>query len=69
GRRSKPIHSILYSVAQPLEKGDDNYYSIIQGGAIEHLQVFPALSQTGKTKPARFATTKVPFGGFFRPFL
>ena len=31
GRRLKPIHSILYSVAQPLERGSNNYYSIIQG--------------------------------------
>ena len=27
----KPIHSIPYSVAQPLERGSNNYYSIIQG--------------------------------------
>lgn len=26
-----PIHSTLYSVAQPLERGFINYYSIIQG--------------------------------------
>ena len=32
GRRLKPIHSIPYSVAQPLERGSNNYYSIIQGG-------------------------------------
>ena len=32
GRRTKPIHSISYSVAQPLERGFKNYYSIIQGG-------------------------------------
>ena len=38
-----------------------------RGGAIEHLRVFPALSFTGKTMPARFATTKVPFGGFLSP--
>ena len=31
GRRLKPIHSIPYSVAQPLERGSNNYYSIIQG--------------------------------------
>ena len=31
GRMSKPIHSISYSVAQPLERGFNNYYSIIQG--------------------------------------
>ena len=30
-RRTKPILSIPYSVAQPLEKGFINYYSIIQG--------------------------------------
>ena len=30
-RRLKPIHSIPYSVAQPLERGSNNYYSIIQG--------------------------------------
>lgn len=28
GRRNKPIHSIPYSVAQPLERGYINYYSI-----------------------------------------
>ena len=27
----KPIHSILYSAVQPLERGFINYYSIIQG--------------------------------------
>ena len=31
GRRKQPIHSIPYSVAQPLERGSNNYYSIIQG--------------------------------------
>ena len=31
GRRTQPIHSIPYSVAQPLERGSNNYYSIIQG--------------------------------------
>jgi hypothetical protein len=31
GRRVSPIHSIHYSVAQPLERGFINYYSIIQG--------------------------------------
>ena len=31
GRRTTPIHSIPYSVAQPLERGFKNYYSIIQG--------------------------------------
>ena len=30
GREPKPIHSIPYSVAQPLDKGYKNYYSIIQ---------------------------------------
>lgn len=30
-RRTQPIHSIPYSVAQPLERGSNNYYSIIQG--------------------------------------
>ena len=34
GRRLKPIHSIPYSVAQPLERGSNNYYSIIQGDYI-----------------------------------
>ncbi len=29
GRRYTPIHSIPYSVAQPLERGSNNYYSII----------------------------------------
>ena len=33
GRRNQPIHSILYSVAHPLERGSNNYYSIIQGEA------------------------------------
>ena len=32
GRRTQPVHSIPYSVAQPLERGSNNYYSIIQGG-------------------------------------
>ena len=31
GREPKPIHSIPYSVAQPLDRGYKNYYSIIQG--------------------------------------
>lgn len=31
GRLNRPIHSIPYSVAQPLERGSNNYYSIIQG--------------------------------------
>ena len=31
GRRMTPIHSIPFSVAQPLERGSNNYYSIIQG--------------------------------------
>jgi len=31
GRRDKPIHSIPYSVALPLERGFNNYYFIIQG--------------------------------------
>ena len=30
GRENQPIHSIPYSVAQPLERGSNNYYSIIQ---------------------------------------
>ena len=30
GREPKPIHSIPYSVAQPLDRGYKNYYSIIQ---------------------------------------
>ena len=33
GRSGVPIHSIPYSVAQPLERGYKNYYSIIQGNA------------------------------------
>ena len=33
GRRDVPIHSILHSVAQPLERGSNNYYFIIQGRA------------------------------------
>ena len=32
GRSNAPIHNIPYSVAQPLERGSNNYYSIIQGG-------------------------------------
>ncbi|MDY3619207.1 hypothetical protein, partial [Agathobaculum sp.] len=39
GRRVQPIHSIPYSVAQPLERGFNNYYSIIQGGDIHESQV------------------------------
>ena len=35
GREPKPIHSIPYSVAQPLDKGYKNYYSIIQGSEVE----------------------------------
>ena len=35
GRRNQPIHSIPYSVAQPLERGFNNYYSIIQGESYE----------------------------------
>ena len=31
GRSNAPIHNIPYSVAQPLERGSKNYYSIIQG--------------------------------------
>jgi hypothetical protein len=31
GKGGEPIHSIPYSVAQPLERGFKNYYSIIQG--------------------------------------
>jgi hypothetical protein len=34
GRRTQPIHSIPYSVAQPLERGSNNYYSIIQGESL-----------------------------------
>ena len=34
GRRCTPIHSIPYSVAQPLERGSNNYYSIIQGTTV-----------------------------------
>ena len=33
GRECVPIHSIPCSVAQPLERGYKNYYSIIQGNA------------------------------------
>ena len=40
-----------------------------RGGAIEHLQVFPAPSQTGKTKPARFATTRRSPAALFPRFL
>ena len=32
---NQPIHSIPYSVAQPLERGSKNYYSIIQGGSVK----------------------------------
>ena len=38
GRSVKPIHSILYSVAQPLERGFKNYYSIIQGTLPRHFE-------------------------------
>ena len=38
GRSRQPIHSIPYSVAQPLERGSNNYYSIIQGAATEDRQ-------------------------------
>ena len=45
GRRTQPIHSIPYSVAQPLERGSNNYYSIIQGeycgGKILYEEAFP----------------------------
>ena len=45
GRRHTPIHSIPYSVAQPLERGSNNYYSIIQGeycgGKILYEEAFP----------------------------
>ena len=59
-QRGPPIPSMI--APKPLASGR-------RGGAIEHLRVFPALSLTGKTMPARFATTKVPFGGFFCHFL
>ncbi|NLJ30916.1 MAG: hypothetical protein GX424_04845, partial [Clostridiales bacterium] len=46
GRSIKPIHSIPYSVAQPLERGFNNYYSIIQGKSkylpVEENAVSPA---------------------------
>ena len=40
----KPIHSIPYSVAQPLDRGYKNYYSIIQGNR----QGFLSLSKKSK---------------------
>ena len=40
GRRIVPIHSIFYSVAQPLERGSNNYYSIIQGDYMGYKQDF-----------------------------
>ena len=45
GKNDPLIHSIPYSLAQPLERGSNNYYSIIQGMAIvmeekELLKVF-----------------------------
>ena len=52
----------------PVQAPGEAYASPGRGGAIEHLQVFPAPSLTGKTKPARVATTRrSPFrrqGGF-----
>ena len=48
GRRHTPIHSIHYSVAQPLERGSNNYYSIIQGGT--DIEVFLILPRTQQGK-------------------
>ena len=45
GRRHTPIHSIPYSVAQPLERGSNNYYSIIQGCVLQTAAATTALSK------------------------
>ena len=48
GRRLKPIQSIPYSVAQPLERGSTYrhkaYYSLDRDDGLEHEAVFVALS-------------------------
>jgi len=58
GRRDKPIHSIPYSVAQPLERGSKNYYSIIQGAVqllvIQLLQLFACQSDGGVLRQNKF---------------
>ena len=54
GRRHTPIHSIPYSVAQPLERGSNNYYSIIQGG-IHHVSESIAASAHRGTAAERLS--------------
>lgn len=46
GREPKPIHSIPYSVAQPLDRGYKNYYSIIQGNRIAQRRIHAGIKQT-----------------------
>ena len=48
GRRNQPIHSIPYSVAQPLERGFNNYYSIIQGETVQHPVYIPIEGRTAR---------------------
>ena len=63
-----PRRTPVLRPSSPVHAPGEAYASPGRGGAIEHLQVFPAPSLTGKTKPARFATTRrSPFrrrGGF-----
>ena len=56
-----PLRQVILFAAPPpypVQAPGEAYASPGRGGAIEHLQVFPAPSLTGKTKPARFATTR-----------
>ena len=61
GREPKPIHSIPYSVAQPLDRGYKNYYSIIQG----NLKIVKT-SSDGKVEGFTFRVTGV--NGYDRSF-
>ncbi|MFR1676088.1 MAG: hypothetical protein ACLSVP_05290 [Fusobacterium sp.] len=51
GRRKQPIHSIPYSVAQPLERGSNNYYSIIQGNNTILMNTKSLLSYLPESSP------------------
>lgn len=64
GRRTQPIHSIPYSVAQPLERGFKNYYSIIQGKCREFINATwenyqENFSVVGIEKETKEALTKI----------
>ena len=59
GRSRQPIHSIPYCVAQPLERGSQHCYSLIQGAAV---------SNTAQITPPQYSPWRTATAGSFPNF-